>query len=172
MTTQPIPAELRKAGETFLDSALGDGIESVTLSVGGPEQHRESVTVTADDWQARKATAARNAPDHQQSFDAVAAPLDELAERVARLHVNIREHAEEMKGDRKELRELKTTLKDRLAESGYIGEQQLEIPGFRGYSGFTFSVETKETPIMVESGDTKPSTTLKLGSKRIKGWRR
>lgn len=171
MTTQPIPAELRKAGETFLDSTLGDGIESVTLSVGGPGQDRESVTVTADDWQARKA-AARNTPDHQQSFDAVAVPLAELAERVARFYVHVKEHAEEMKSDRKELREMKATLKERLAESGYIGEQQLEIPGFRGYSGFTFSVETKETPIMVESGDTKPSTTLKLGSKRIKGWRR
>ena len=111
-------------------------------------------------------------PDHQQSFDAVAVPLADLAERVARLHVNIREHADEMKGDRKELRELKTTLKDRLAERGYVGEQQLEIPGFRGYDAFMFSVETKESPIMVESGDTKPSTVLKLCSKRIKGWRR
>lgn len=167
MTTQtteeaaPSPAVMAAARDFVDDMRRTPGIDSITVSTSGPGMEPKSVTIDT-----------RQTPDHQQSFDAVAAPLDELAERVARLHVNIREHADEMKSDRKELRELKTTLKDRLAERGYVGEQQLEIPGFRGFDAFMFSVETKENPIMVESGDTKPSTVLKIGSKRIKGWRR
>ena len=167
MTTQtpeeaaPSPAVMAAARDFVDDMRRTPGIDSITLSTSGPGMEPKSVTIDT-----------RQTPDHQQSFDAVAVPLADLAERVARLHVNIREHADEMKGDRKELRELKTTLKNRLAESGYVGEQQLEIPGFRGFDAFMFSVETKENPIMVESGDTKESTVLKLGSKRIKGWRR
>lgn len=111
-------------------------------------------------------------PSHQTSMPDVATPLPELAERFARLDVAIREHAEEMKGERKERREIAGQLKERLAEGGYLGDQQLTIPGFRGYEEFTFAADTEEVSIMVESGDTKTATKLKVGRKRTKGWRR
>lgn len=139
------------------------GIDKITLSTG-----ERSVTIDR--------TTAENAnrllSEYQTSMPDVATPLPELAERFARLDVAIREHAEEMKGERKERRELGAQLKERLAEAGYVDDQQLEIPGFRGYETFAFSTLTDEVAIMVESGDTKTAMKLKVGRKRAKGWRR